>query len=696
MRIRCFSPGRHPRSWSLIAAAIVIWAPACSPVPSGPADQDADITCSDQDDDGICDEAEGASRDIDTDKDGTPDYLDNDSDGDGIADSTEAGPDPMAPPDSDGDGIPDFRDQDSDGNGRGDALEGADDTDKDGIADFRDQDDDADGILDVTELGPNPDEPLDSDQDGTPDFRDPDSDNDSIPDAREGTRDSDGDGLPDYRDRDSDDDGVFDAVEAGDDDPATEPADSDGDGLPDYLDRDSDDDGLADGDEDRNGNGVLDPGETDRTDPDSDHDAVTDLVEEVAGTDPLDGQDNPRARGDFVFMVPYQESSSPKSDQLSFTTSFQALDLYILQDVSGSMSNEAAALKTHISEALTQLVCGQGQTPQTDLCVADLQTGVGAVGKQGYVLFHIKPIDDDNLLSDPGPDDESTESLLPLATGGDYEQQIRAMRATIEGSCDSDGSRLGVACFRPDAFSLILLSTDEDFSQDAWYGQDTAQLAYDALADAGIRVVGVTGSPGQDNDYLGSLKDDLLAMAGGDPRVDLVPTITSLPQTPACNALGSDPFYEGRAILSGPDDQAANAMVCAIQALLAAHPQTVTIEATNGPQHQTAQGEDLDVAAAFIDHIEVYADGTGTCPGGLTTDDGDGDGFDDTYEAVPPSSSLCWKLLVADPQSAVPPAPDDAQLFTTILRVRGEGGALLDQRTVYFVVPPVIPQPNPQ
>ena len=40
---------------------------------------------------------------------------------------------------------------------------------------------------------------------------------------------------------------------------------------------------------------------------DSDMDGVSDLIEVGAGTDPLNAADNPRARGDFVFVVPYDE-----------------------------------------------------------------------------------------------------------------------------------------------------------------------------------------------------------------------------------------------------------------------------------------------------------------------------------------------------------------------------------------------------
>jgi len=69
---------------------------------------------------------------------------------------------------------------------------------------------------------------------------DTDLDADGIPNDVEmadaaGEPDPDGDGRPAWLDADADGDGRPDAVEAGDDDPCTEPDDRDGNGVPDYL-----------------------------------------------------------------------------------------------------------------------------------------------------------------------------------------------------------------------------------------------------------------------------------------------------------------------------------------------------------------------------------------------------------------------------------------------------------------------------
>ncbi len=109
-----------------------------------PEDDDTD-----SDDDTIPDVIEvGDDQDnpVDTDDDGTPDYLDTDSDNDTIPDVVEVLDDPLNPVDTDNDGTPDYLDLDSDD----------------------------DGLPDEEEAGPDPNNPQDTDGDGLPDYRDPD------------------------------------------------------------------------------------------------------------------------------------------------------------------------------------------------------------------------------------------------------------------------------------------------------------------------------------------------------------------------------------------------------------------------------------------------------------------------------------------------------------------------------------------
>ncbi len=136
-----------------------------------------DDNISDVDGDSIPDSLEGAAN-IDTDRDGIPDFKDSDSDGDGIPDIQES------KGDVDRDGIPDYKEKDADG---------------DGIDDNVDLDYDNDTILDSIENNPSG---VDTDSDGIPNFRDTDSDGDGKLDVIELRGDIDGDGIENYLDND--------------------------------------------------------------------------------------------------------------------------------------------------------------------------------------------------------------------------------------------------------------------------------------------------------------------------------------------------------------------------------------------------------------------------------------------------------------------------------------------------------------
>ncbi|MBR58792.1 MAG: hypothetical protein CMH54_12325 [Myxococcales bacterium] len=166
-----------------------------------------------------------------------------------------------------------------------------------------DIDTDEDGILDNDDNCPDTPNPLqrDLDEDGKGDAcdddidgdqisndeelevgldpKDADSDDDGVLDGEEADwdQDSDGDGKINAQDFDSDNDGVNDGAEAGVPSPGpftdTEKGnftpDADPTTTTDPTDADTDGDGYSDGEEDLNGNGAVDSGESNPNDPDS-------------------------------------------------------------------------------------------------------------------------------------------------------------------------------------------------------------------------------------------------------------------------------------------------------------------------------------------------------------------------------------------------------------------------------------------
>ena len=258
----------------------------------------------DNDEDGAIDEnAPGGAGPQRNQVDGVPNYLDDDSDGDGIPDGVEG-----LVGDLDGDGVSDWIDCDDT-----DGCEG--DADNDGIRncdettwgfDPANADSDGDGLPDDFEFGQGT-TPQDYDGDGIYDGIDSDDDNDGVPTGVEVAdgidTDSDNDNIPDYLDEDDDGDGQLtidelctEELAPGETCPVAfvyswptggeipNPPDNDCDGTPDYLDTeeeggpcgDRDNDGILTQDEDTNGNGIVDPGETDPDNDDTDGDGIID------------------------------------------------------------------------------------------------------------------------------------------------------------------------------------------------------------------------------------------------------------------------------------------------------------------------------------------------------------------------------------------------------------------------------------
>jgi MYXO-CTERM domain-containing protein len=268
----------------------------------------------------------------DTDGDTLIDALDGDSDNDAVDDGIEAGlcgdADPATTtdpgnPDTDGDGLDDGA-EDLDLNGRVDAGEtdpNLPDTDAGGTNDGQEIDDGTDPLDPADDLDADPDaDGLTSrvERAAGTDPADADSDDDGVADGAERSwdADSDHDGHINALDPDSDDDGVYDGTETGVVTPLADTdvaagffvADADPGTTTDPTDPDTDDGGRTDGEEDADGDGAIDAGETDPLDPtddlgpgadadadssaeaeagaDGDADAPAETVEEAADAEP--------------------------------------------------------------------------------------------------------------------------------------------------------------------------------------------------------------------------------------------------------------------------------------------------------------------------------------------------------------------------------------------------------------------------
>lgn len=664
-------------------------------VDAGPGGPDGSTVCDplpvDGDGDTISDEHEGRPQGRDTDDDGTPDWQDADSDDDGISDADEAGDaDPCTEPrDTDGDGLPDFRADDSDGNGIPDADEPDGDIDGDGYDNGHDRDDDGDGMFDTEEWGDGA-TPVDSDGDSTPDYQDTDSDADGVLDRYEGLNDLDEDGIPAYLDDDSDGDGALDTVEGpGGQEP---PDDFDDDGAYDFIDLDSDNDGLADAEEDLDGDGVLDPGESSTEDDDTDDDGWLDIVEWAAETDPQDPASG-LSEDDFFFVLPI--FAPEEEDDLEFSTDIIKADVFIEVDTTGSMGGTITTLSNSLQTVIVPNIAlevpnvafgsawfkdfsvspfGDSAdepfflTQRITTVVADVQAGINQFSASGGA---------------DGPE-SGMEAFYQAVTGEGVEWDVATAGEVpkFEPSVGFDATRghgvLGGAGFRIGALPIIIHATDIEYHDAPDYhaaGIDQAHSRNQAVAAAnglGARFIAITSS---------SFALTALAQISRDTGA-VVPPIAWGPTETFCHtgAGGSlvPPDPTGLCPLAytmnfggtGVDQ----ALVDGVEALVTFG----TIDISAVPVADPYELPAVDTAQ-FITAITPVP----PAPPGSTID---GDVFRDVLPGTP-------VLFRVHARNTFVESRLEAQLFRVTIRVMGDAVTVLDERDVYVVIPGGVSDP---
>lgn len=520
---------------------------------------------------------------------------------------------------------------------------------------------------------------LDTDGDGTPDYLDVDSDNDLILDSAEGAVDTDEDGTLDRHDADSDGDGISDLDEAGDDDLMTPPIDSDEDGTPNYRDSDSDDDGLTDEVEVEFG--------TDPTLGDTDGDGISDLIEFAAGSDATDPEDSPLTRGDFVFLVPFEEPAVPERDTLEFSTAIRAADVYFSFDTSTTMREEMDALRnvtTGVPAILDALQCPQtdvacsdtmgcgddqvcaptgfcAEDPDVAGCLLDVQSGVGA-------WDHIDSFR--NLISIQ-PDAVATAMAIPTAPDWWVAPVQAAACAADPANCTNADSLncaiTGVGCpgFRDDAVRIYVHISDANDECRCGTGRGgcgptpprcamfTTDFVGSEFQRQGIRFLGLIGMGPAYGDGTATGIAREIGIASGTVDAD------------------GEPF-----VYPANDAMVVNQSVEAIRAIVTSGQFDITILATDEP-------DDAGDALQFIERLEVNITTEG-CATEYPTRDTDGDMADDAFGGVQPGAEVCWDVVVR-PNTTIE-ATREPQVFRALLTVSADG-SVVDTRVVFFLVP---------
>ncbi len=495
-----------------------------------------------------------------------------------------------------------------------------------------------------------------------------DGDGDTIADHQEGGWDADSDGIPNSADVDSDNDGLADSSEAGDADLCTGPRDTDSDTSPDFLDPDSDNDGVSDNDE------LLDA--TDPYDSDSDDDGVSDLVEVVYGSDPLDPTDRPQSHGDFVFIVDYLDEPVPPRDTLVFGTDLQMADVYFVIDTSGSMIDEILNLQTSLQTTIV---------PGILAAIPDVQMGVMRFedcpnASCANNLVNLRSITGDVTAVQSALDTITEASLC----GG---EEPYALSLYISASADVSGTPLpvsscaagyiGYPCFRPGAIPVVIQIGDEPFCLSLMgiptggcicAPRKSVAEAWGALNTIHAKYIGVnsSGVPGT---------------MGPRPNMEEVALHTGSHD-------GSSLFvFDVGATGAGLDTQ----IVDAVGTLAGSVPldiSTTVRDVVDWP------GETVD-ASLFVERVEPNTiggvadplDPTRVCVGGLPVGDMDLDGYVDYFDGVAPGTIVCFDIVAAM-NTTVPRISGEPQLFTASVQVLGDTITLLDERRIYFLIPP--------
>jgi hypothetical protein len=217
----------------------------------------------------------------------------------------------------------------------------------------------------------------------------------------------------------------------------------------------------------------------------------------------------------------------------------------------------------------------------------------------------------------------------------------------------------GYPCFRQGALPVVLLATDEPplSAGDTFKTPDWNTVVKQQFLATKARLVGILGSN-----------------LGPNTRADLEQMATDTGAIDAAN--GNAPL-----VFDGAGTNAHLAIQAGILALANGLPLDISAVTSD------VAGDAVNAVTAFVDHIQTLQLGTAQCANGLNDIDTNADTFDDKYIQVRTGTPVCWKV-VSKPNTTVP-ATDQPQLYKATITVWGDGVTQLDERDVFFLVPPV-------
>ncbi len=337
-------------------------------------------------------------------------------------------------------------------------------------------------------------------------------------------------------------------------------------------------------------------------------------------------------------------------------------------DETGSMGSSITSLQAAIRDDLIPGI--QAEISNTQFGIGGFRdygiSPYGSTGNQPYVNYQ-------DITGDIAAAQAATSSYRASGGNDGPESHGQAFWAVATGNgLPFPGSSLadrttcpagthGYPCFRDDAVSIVVMITDV-----RWHNGPGNSDPY----------TGITGEP-EYADVVAAAIDNNVRMIGIGQGSGGLANMQQFGRDIGSVDMAGDPFVQP---YSG---SITTAVVNQVRALASQTPLDISTVFTDDAS------DSVDTSTAFLERLEANEagdPGRGCDP--RTGEDTTGDGYPDIFRDVLPGNRVCFDVIVHENTTVEPTT--EPQLFRATVEVIGDGFTPLDERDVYFLVPPEV------